>query len=429
MQRSDSAPGFPSYPQSPLWQGGLILCLLITAGCEPARADSEPEAATSLTFSEGVLVLEDGRVFQGRIETVVGGYRVTTSGSIATIPLTKIRATAPTLHQAYLALRDQIQKPKADDHLVLAEWCLQQNLVGEARTEVAQALKLDPLRQDARLLMQQIDKLLNPEPERPKLPTGPAMTPDGFLRPSQQTVTGMTRETHQHFVRTIQPLLLNRCGNAYCHGEAAKNDFRLQNIVQGRAGQALPSQANLDQVLKYVDRKQPEASRLLTILQDPPHEKVFPGTRGAEQAQILTDWILALTAETRSPSTKPRTATAIRTASAAESAIDENFPDLTLESGIVPAAASQPAAVGVDEATQATSPNGPGMPPLTGGTQPQKVAHPNASERNIEQRLLETVRQQSLPDPFDPEIFNRAKHGATARELRERQTGKADANE
>lgn len=40
-----------------------------------------------------------------------------------------------------------------------------------------------------------------------------------------------------------------------------------------------------------------------------------------------------------------------------------------------------------------------------------------------EKQLLQEVRNQSQPDPFDPDVFNRRVHGATARELRERANG------
>lgn len=353
------------------------------------RAWGEPATETQLEFTEGVIVLDDGRVFSGTISNVAGGYRVDWNETYAIVPFAKVDVTAPTLNAAYIALRDRVLKPTAADHLQLAEWCLSNKLVGQARSEVTKALTLEPLRPEARVLMAQIDELLNPEKQKMQVPSQAAMTIDGFLREEQNRSSGMSRQAHQDFIRQLQPLLMNKCGNATCHGAAAQNSFQLQAIQRGTSGNRLQSQQNLDAVLKFVDRDQPGRSRLL--LTDPSldaiHRKVFLGSRGAIQYQLLANWVAAVAG-------KPLVAS----------------PQSAIAATPVPTAlpnASNPIRLLVGE---------------THGDSPAQVTTP-AQQAAIRQAAI----QQSQPDPFDPEVFNRRVHGSTAGELKE--SNRAEIND
>jgi hypothetical protein len=337
--------------------------------CSFSSADET--LSKNLEFTEGVIVLTDGRVFSGRISNLAGGYRIDWSGTYAIVPFGKVDVTARSLNEAYLALRDRTLKPTANDHLALAEWCLQNQLVGPARSEVSKALKLEPLRTEARTLLVTIDERLNPKIEKVDLPSGPAMTIDGFLRSPEKTADGFSREIHREYVRQVQPLILNKCGNAYCHGQAAKNSFHLESIQRGISGNRMLRQSNLDQVMKQIDIATPDQSPLLlkAVAVDARHRKVFLGKRGEEQFKLLRDWVRRAAAEL--PSAAKRTSKTI--------AQNNITPEIQLAGA---------------EAVRNT---------------PRKRFHENT--------LLQEVRQQSQPDPFDPDVFNRRVHGASAREL------------
>lgn len=359
----------------------LILWFLILA-TQPVSAQENATQVPEVT--NGVVVLDDGRVFSGAISSVPGGYRVEWAGTYAIVPFTKVDVTAPTLSEAYVALRDRVLKPTAEDHLELAEWCLRNNLVGQAQAEVTKALKLEPLREEARLLMNLIDQQLNPQEKPIEVPTVAAMTIDGFLRNGEKSFGGLSRETHQEFIRHIQPLLLNKCGNAYCHGQATKTAFKLAPIQRGTAGNKLQSQSNLEQVLNQLDRQQPANSPLITqaTAVDDHHRAIFLGQRNKVHFQVLLSWVEQVGMETS------------RTSGNTEPQNRVTHADLPAEQSV--ATVQQ-----------------------TGGIMPEQA---QADLFNEKQLLLE-VRNQSQPDPFDPDVFNRRVHGASARELRERSTG------
>lgn len=350
---------------------GLLL-LGFWYGVISAPTFGQEPTGTQLEFTEGVIVLTDGRVFSGTIKTVAGGYRIDWNGTYAIVPFGKVDVTAENLNQAYLALRDRVLKPTAEDHLQLAEWCLENQLVGQARSEVSRALSLEPLRPEARVLMVQIDEILNPPQKSVQLPTAAAMTIDGFLRGTEHTSGGLSRDSQQDFMRHVQPLLLNKCGNAYCHGQAATNSFKLTPLQRGSAGNRLQIQANQDQVLARINRDEPSLSHLLVqaTAPDAQHRKIFLGTRGQQQYQILADWVAGVTGKEISGGTS----------AVAASLEPEVVNPIQQTSGELPATTERPAW--------------------------------------NEKALLDEVRAQTRPDPFDPEVFNRRVHGATARELR-----------
>lgn len=337
--------------------------------CSLSSADET--LSKQLEFTDGVIVLTDGRVFSGRISNLAGGYRIDWSGTYAIVPFGKVDVTARSLNEAYLALRDRTLKPTANFHLALAEWCLQNQLVGPAKSEVTKALKLEPLRAEARTLLVTIDERLNPRKEKVDLPSGSAMTIDGFLRSPEKAANGFSREVHREYIRQVQPLILNKCGNAYCHGQAAKNSFRLESIQRGISGNRLLSQSNLDQVMNQLDFANPSQSPLLlkAVAVDARHRKIFLGQQGGEQFKLLSDWVRR--AATELPSAEKRTSKTI--------VQNKTTPEIQLTGA---------------EADRNT---------------PRK--------RFQENTLLQEVRQQSRPDPFDPDVFNRRVHGAAAREL------------
>src|SRR5262245_32796537 len=83
----------------------LAMCLVgLVMGASIIRS-AEP------TTRNGVVVLLDGRVFQGSLLEVPGGYRIDRQGGFVVIPFDQIRLTAETLPNAYELLRKSIKEP------------------------------------------------------------------------------------------------------------------------------------------------------------------------------------------------------------------------------------------------------------------------------------------------------------------------------
>lgn len=407
----------------PLCWASFALALAIAH----AAAQSEPAPRTD-PFAFGapppqLLVLFDGRVLRGRISDRPGGYMIEHAAGTEVIPYEFIRLTAASLDDAYIKQRDGLTKPTAGDHLQLAQWCCEHQLYAQAAEQLTAALKLEPNRSEARALLQ---KIADASPEQ----VGGSVRFIAEPRPRQHAPTGISTETQAEFVRRVQPILINRCGDARCHGSAATNSLKLINVRTGRRQQRLETEANLAAVLRQIDRQQPDNSALLRAPQQsdtPAHRGVFAGQAGPAQLERLRTWVAQaareLPAEPAPQLWVDSTATGV--VPAEFSAVDSpptappvvqqaiHQPDLESpllieiprtprtdpDAGAVKAGDSPAIAAPVDRRSAA-----PGVP----DRRPPAAAQATADDRAA---FLRNILQQDRPDAFDPNEFNRQVHG------------------
>lgn len=344
----------------------------------PLPAD-QPLVASKDSGTIGCLVARDGRVFHGKVQEQGDAYRVdTTSGSIV-VPYDEVLVIANTLNLAYSQIRDSRRQPGAAEHVDLGRWCLQNRLYEEASDEARDALQLEPRRQAALDLLQQSEKALGDNPLAP-VATAPVVAASD-LPPQAE------------FVRRIQPLLLNKCSNANCHGASSGNEFKLQPVATGARPQNVRTSQNLESVLKQINRDDPDQSPLILKSHEVvgPHAKVFTGSRSREHSERLIAWVRQITQEgsggtgkTPMPENQPRPLLTFRPRTEAEIAAALPAPH-----GIQPVNADMTA----DELPKpATIERRPKSAPLRS---------PDVM------RLLEDQK----PDLFDPDEFNRMVHG------------------
>lgn len=371
----------------------LITCCLMMVGFGGALVNAESEPR------QGVVVLTTGQVHSGLISEVPSGYRVDSKGGYAVFPFYQVRLTAESLATAYETLCDSRKNPTADDHLLLAEWCLKNELLEQARLEVASALKLEPLRSDARTLLRRLDERLGPSPH-PELGTQrSAMDAATFQFRNDRSVDGLTRETHQVYVRRVQPLLMNKCGNARCHGNPtprAEDDgpperFQFVPVRNSSPSHRQTSERNLSAVLQFIDFDNPGKSPILVTSSSTTdvHGDVFRGATGKDQFRLLENWVRLAAREAAPAGIRPE--------------------------GRNSHTAEMNAAIPAQEAGSV-----PELLPIQEGSAENDITVPErVRSLEEERRLLDRIRQEQRPDPFDPDIFNRRVHGGTAHELRE----------
>jgi hypothetical protein len=93
-------------------------------------------------------------------------------------------------------------------------------------------------------------------------------------------VRGMPPKTVEIFAQVIQPMLVNNCSAAACHGQSVKNGFRLLRVPADSPPSRLLTQRNLHAALQWLDRDNPEASPLLRFTTQ---------AHGAARVPIFTD--------------------------------------------------------------------------------------------------------------------------------------------
>lgn len=348
----------------------LVMMLLIV----PALTRGDEPAPVRAGEKEGVLVLVSGRVVSGRISQASGGYMVAQPNGEMLVPSEYVRFQADDVQDAYTRQRDELEAGDTDGRLALANWCITWQLHAEARAELLSIIRLDPQHAQARRLLVRVDELLRPEDSQRVRIENEITAGSQPQQPDVESLGGLSRETAQTFTTRIQPILLNNCGNAACHGSAAPNDFRLERVHYGRAGSRLSSERNLAAVLRRVDFGSPEQSLLVREPRGPHGQSVgtiFAGPRGIDQWETLSDWVRQVAREQRGKRSSL---------------------------GQASRPGDRPTAI-----AQARSDE-----PDRGGS---KLVEPAGFESRLrpesDGELLDRVRHEEQADPFDPAEFNR----------------------
>lgn len=357
-----------------IWRGGLAIALLaaVWRGEDPSgqAQDDFLSPAKSTDGEAGAMVLKTGQLVEGKISQSPGGYLVELPKGSYLVPFERVSVVADDRNGAYKKLKATEPAPTPDFQVALARWCITWKLYEEARLELRDALIADPVHEDARQMYARLDQLMNPEPEAITKPQ--PKTEEGFEPKDPESLAGLSPDTAKQYVTRVQPILLNRCGNAGCHGPSSGQEFQLTHI-RGRLNQQ--TIANLEMVLKYVDLSAPENSPLHATLSGT-HGKngkpIFYGTTGNDNLETLKSWITKAAHELNADAPREQNVFARR----------------------------DPLGKGPEETFYKGKPEEPNTP-LT----------PEQQAEREKETLLNSILRSEKQDAFDPEEFNR-KYGS-----------------
>ena len=351
--------------------GVLVFGLASRVGADEATTTDEQPAAAK----PGVLVMKDGSLADGQITQEARGYVVHKPGGRYLVPFHLVQFRAESRLDAYQKLKGSIAKPSADTSVRLAKWCLTWQLHEQAEIELREALELDSGHEAARRMLVRLASVLDPTGKPPTLPDPPKKTDDGFRKAPVQSLAGLSRETALKFSTQIQPMLMNRCGNASCHGSAAgNNDFRLVRVRIGTSSHRLRAERNLATLLRYIKLNDVDESPILKLptgLHGPTRRSAFGGPNGDDNFRDFQNWVRAVAADLGSDEPPKQVSPAIL-AHDSEMA-EQQPPRLTLIRGR------------------------PEIKPID----PEEMARKEKDE------ILEAALRDEKPDLFDPEEFNR----------------------
>ncbi len=390
-----------------------IRIVILLACCAPLAAMADDQSSTS-TEPQRVLVMSTGRVVQGTISETPGGYSVAMpNGTRFSLPFSEVTCTATSLREAHQKLQQVVAPPSASGHVLLSRWCMENHLYDLAMEEVQSALQLEPGRTEARQLLWQLEQILNPSQSAMESQDDAPFSWDNFAAPPVAAPGGLTRDTTNEFVRRVQPLMLNTCANARCHGRPGSS-FHLDFVPSsGVSGQSITT-ANIEEVFEYVDIDSPRESRLFKAIVDTSivqHRQVMLGPRGREHLELIAAWISQGSLE-RGGSPPAITSPEVLTADASSPvasgdvtlAAMTNVDDSTPRASHVPMTLDDAPPISIDPLPRSTtagplsSREPPAAPILQEVAAPQPIEPPN---------LFETPRS----DAFDPNAFNRRVHG------------------
>ena len=359
--------------------------LIVIAGLlGPAVFGQSASSTDAEDTRERLVMLASGRILVGQVSRNAGGYLVEQPNGRVQVPNDDVLFVVNDLREAYRKQRDAVRYPTPASHVALANWCISYRLYDEARDELRKSLKSDPENEEARRLLQRLTDTV-----RANLPPVDAPPPirkslEGFVQPDVESLGGLKRETATQFTSKVQPILLNKCGNAACHGTTSSNGFRLISARIGGNGSRQNTERNLAEAMKFIDYQDVGASRLLSMSTSAHGGKgtIFVGPAGTEQLKLLKSWARSV-AEEKHASTREL----------------ENRPT------IVDKKSAQKSRRGFETSD---------VKPASFATAKSNEPEPESDLQSIQPRELPAETDDIEPaevlkplDPFDPELFNR----------------------
>ncbi|TWT95913.1 hypothetical protein Pla108_29900 [Botrimarina colliarenosi] len=303
------------------------------------------------------MLLHNGSLLEGAVERSPEGVAIQGEGSFLRLRGAEVAYVADSTVGAYEWKRGQAARDGLDatDHLELADWALQNRLLPQAARELLDARQLVPRSGRLDLLERRLDEALRPAappaPEtKPVLVEGMAEHP-GIA--SNHSVNNPARPilpegALEQFTRRIQPVLLNSCATAGCHGVHPEPGFALDVAPLRGYGDARSTERNLHATLDLIDLNAVDKSPLLVAAAGP-HAGVAPlaGPRRDEMLERLSFWVGAIVAYNRPPEQE---AAADQAPPVAEKASVAAEPPVTAESepdweAIVAAEADKPTTI------------------------------------------------------------------------------------
>ncbi len=392
---------------------GLVAATLLFSTCvalaQPGTGVTAPQP------EQGVVLLHNGETLQGRITRQGDRYFVGMERGEISLRASDIDCCCRSPAEAYAVLLGRVHGDWPEDYLKLADWCQRNGLVAESAAAIAEAKRLAPSHPMIGLIERRLIMAQNPVVAPP--PSVSAAAGEVSGSDLDRLIRGMPPGTVETFTDVVQPLLMNNCTTAGCHGPSSTNQFSLLRAPTGRAASRRLTQQNLYRVLRWVNRDDPADSPLVTVPAKPHGSAAAPifASHRASHYQQIVDWVYRVSRPGDAP-------TALMAAQGWDSALGN------AASHAVPAASDSLAnpfdtgpVVAVGHAEVLTWEGLPGVAVVDAAS----VAPPSAVPApavpgapvmaNESESSSKAARRQSPveanADPFDPDVFNRRYHG------------------
>lgn len=365
-------------------------------------------AAQSFSAAEipETVVLKNGRVLRGVVVRIEDRLEITPSNqSVIRIPVKLVDFIATDLTTAY---RHQSERLKDDDHdarLRLIDWCMRQNLLNEAAEQLAVIKYLAPEHPKLTYMTRRLElsrRLANstPTPAPPRATSQVAVverrraaTPAELTRFTKELPTG----TVEQFTHVIQPMLVNRCGAATCHGVQGESEYQLIQPTLAGAFSHRYTQRNLYATVNQL-REGNLADSAWIAAATRPHaglKKPLFGEKEIDRLQQLVAW-----ARTVGPAPKRLDAAAIAAAQLAR----PQRPRVRRDEGVQQATFQSFFGNGSGNNGSGNSGSGnSGSNPTPGRADP---AGPHQTPASSNNKPAPTPPTTQGSDPFDPTPFN-----------------------
>ena len=295
-----SIPTSSSLAQRPSLRGlpKYLALILVVAICPLiAMAQSEIVAIPNANKTS-VLLLRNGQTFTGVITNSPGTqtqYTLFDSlGNRLRFSKDQVEFVSDSILEIYAYRRGTQIRNNAPACLALAQWCMQSRLFDQAQEQIDNAVTINGRTATITRLEIRLDLLRSPPVNHSgQSIVSAAATTIISADHVQQRIDRFPDVVFHRFIRSVQPLLLNRCALAGCHGPSPKSTFVLFRTSAKRVVPQRISQRNLYNTLSTIDMVQPENSLLLTAATSVhgPQSQPTLGIDSPQEINELVNWV------------------------------------------------------------------------------------------------------------------------------------------
>jgi hypothetical protein len=262
-------------------------------------AFAQPQVKSKDTSAPWVL-LRNGQVLQGTIHREGDRYRVNLADDgVVVLPRQDIWRIERSLRDLYTFRRQETQRRGGRAHFELSQWCLDHGFFTEAEKHlaIAQRTTADLQAEQVQDLQRRIEVAVSDQRSRTVVPSVPIqpvaatiVEPAASSSRTEVTNPRMAPVALQRFTTRIQPLLVNRCGNATCHGRATQTAFQLARPQRRGPHTARITQRNAVATERLVNFAAPGDSDLL-LWSARPHGALTAAPLSQDQIQSVRQWL------------------------------------------------------------------------------------------------------------------------------------------
>ncbi|KAA1259580.1 hypothetical protein LF1_21140 [Rubripirellula obstinata] len=270
------------------WLLGGLLGGCFTLALSPQWAFAAETVDAQNTSNACVLLKNDNVIFGTAYQ--VGEYVVIRRGdqSELRLPRTAVACWAGSTADLYRYRVDHRLATGYDIHIQEAEWCLQNDLIDLAKSELQQAKEMMPSSPAVARLEERIRRITSPN--RVSVPTVDNVMP--VVHEQEPVATNVVHpQAISEFARSVQVTLLNRCGN--CHATDTDRAWTIASPPGKTRASAEMTSQNMLATLPFIDSAQPLNSVLLTkALTAHGGAAASLGPRHAKAVYSLRRWLL-----------------------------------------------------------------------------------------------------------------------------------------
>jgi hypothetical protein len=302
-------------------------------------------------------------------------------------------------------------------------WSLRHGLVNEAAADVLHARTLDPRNAETGQLLRQVAARLKSthgigeqDSSEHNLPViqqvshqSVAPMPRGRTdeRSNDADLLGLSPPLIHQFAVRIQPILMNRCASCLAKDSENTRDFQIHTALTSKWAPKIVVSENLREVLRFVDRNNPESSPLRERATDSHGGRRHTfGNPGSSMMQNLDHWLGQLQGANPMMPMEADGESPIHLSGGVQQA---GFAAVGGEAELVlpPSGTEDSWPIETSGSARASSE----IPKLPESIESTRWRSQNQPDQPVSTEAARVRRMPKVDNPFDPEIFNRRFHG------------------